>query len=405
MTTRPHAFNTFIGVATASKLLVNTARRMVYPFAPAFARALGVPLTAITSLIALNQATAVLGPLGAMFADRYGYKPVLLLAVFLCFIGCAMAGIFPVYAVLMVGLFLAGLAKSLFDPSLQALIGDQVPYRQRGKFIGITETSWAGATLLTIPAAGLLMAHFSWQVPFRIIAVLTLVCFFLLVKLIPGPAPGTRHSGPADTALSPHPTAGSHRVNWKALIREKKVAALLAFAFFMSLGNDNLFVVYGAWLESACGLSLASIGLSTILIGVAELLAEGGSALFSDRMGLKRAVTIGTAFTALTYLLLPFTALDTKFILAGLFTLFFFFEFTIVTSMGLGTELIPESRATTMAAFYAVGGLGRIIGAFSGGLIWSGFGITGICLVSGVCSVLALAALITGIGGKKPKIS
>ena len=69
--------------------------------------------------------------------------------------------------------------------------------------------------------------------------------------------------------------------------------------------------------------------------------------------------------------------------------------------MGLGTELTPESRASTMAAFYAVAGLGRIIGAFSGGLLWSGFGIKGICLVSGICSVLALAALVTGIREEK----
>ena len=395
MTTPPGSFKTFIGVATASKLLVNTARRMVYPFAPAFARALGVPLTAITSLIALNQAMTVLGPLGAAFADRHGYKPVLLLAVGACFIGCALAGIFPVYAVLMAGLILAGLAKSLLDPSLQALIGDTVPYNQRGKYIGITETSWAGATLLTLPATGFLLEHFSWQTPFRILAVLTLICFVLLVKLIPAPSALTSEK------TATRSTGTRPGVNWKAILRKKKVVALLAFGFFMSLGNDNLFVVYGAWLESACGLSLAGIGASTILLGVAELMAEGGSSLFSDRIGLKRAVTIGTVLTALSYAVLPFTATGTRFILAGLFFVFLFFEFTIVTTMGLGTELTPESRASTMAAFYAVAGLGRIIGAFSGGLLWSGFGIKGICLVSGICSVLALAALVTGIRQEK----
>ena len=87
MISRSHAFTAFIGVATFSKLMLNTARRMIYPFAPALARGLGVPLTSVTSLIAVNQATAVLGPLGALFADRYGNKPVLLLAVALCFIG------------------------------------------------------------------------------------------------------------------------------------------------------------------------------------------------------------------------------------------------------------------------------------------------------------------------------
>lgn len=392
MSSSCRSFNAFIGVATFSKLMLNTARRMVYPFAPELSRGLGVPLTAITSLIAVNQATAILGPLGALFADRHGNKPILLLAVALCFIGCLGIALFPVYGVVLAGLFLTGLAKSLFDPSLQAQVGTQVPYAQRGRIIGITEISWAGATLITIPVAGLVMSHFSWQTPFKIVAILTFICFFLLFKL-----------APAQRCLNdnlPGKKAHQAQVNWKALIRKKKVAGLLGFIFFMSLANDNLFVIYGVWLENACGLSLAEIGMSTVLIGMAEFFAESGSALFSDKMGLKKSVFFGTAATAAIYVVLPFTASTLPLILSGLFALFLCFEFTIVSSMSLGTELVPEFRAATMAAFYAVGGIGRIIGAFSGGLIWSAYGIQGICLVSGVCSVFALTALGAGIKNK-----
>ena len=67
--------------------------------------------------------------------------------------------------------------------------------------------------------------------------------------------------------------------------------------------------------------------------------------------------------------------------------------------MKLTVEALEYSAETaaTMAAFYAVGGIGRIIGAFSGGLIWSSYGIKGICLISGSCSFLALAALAAGL--------
>lgn len=390
MTIRPRSFTAFIGVATFSKLMLNTARRMIYPFAPELARGLGVPLTAVTSLIAVNQASAVLGPLGSLFADRYGNKPVLLLAIALCFIGCLGIALFPLYGVVLAGLFLAGLAKCLFDPSLQAQIGSQVPYAQRGKYIGITETSWAAATLLTIPAAGFIMSHFSWQTPFKLLAIFTFICFFLILKLSP-----ERHRFHGNIPNHPKETKRA-QVNWITLLKNKKTAGLLIFVFFMSLANDNVFVIYGVWLESACGMSLAEIGMSTVLIGMAEFLAEGGSALFSDRIGLKKAVLMGTAATAITYIVLPFTASGIPLILSGLFALFLFFEFTLVSSMSLGTELVPEFRAATMAAFFAVAGIGRIIGAFSGGLIWSAYGIKGICLLSGVCSVLALAALATG---------
>jgi hypothetical protein len=43
--------------AALARLVLNTARRFAYPFAPAIARGLDVPLTHVTSLVALNQGT------------------------------------------------------------------------------------------------------------------------------------------------------------------------------------------------------------------------------------------------------------------------------------------------------------------------------------------------------------
>ncbi|MBU3952543.1 MAG: MFS transporter, partial [Proteobacteria bacterium] len=165
MQEHPRLFFGIIGITTFTKLLMNIARRMVYPFAPEFARGLSVDLSAITSVIAMNQATAILGPVGASFADRYGYKLLMLWALGFLTIGTFAAGFIPLYSVLVICLFLAGLSKSIFDPSLQAFLGSFVPFENRGKIIGITELAWAGSTLVGIPMAGLLIQRFSWQTP------------------------------------------------------------------------------------------------------------------------------------------------------------------------------------------------------------------------------------------------
>ncbi|WDP92203.1 MAG: hypothetical protein HUN04_21765 [Desulfobacter sp.] len=135
---------------------------------------------------------------------------------------------------------------------------------------------------------------------------------------------------------------------------------------------------------------------------MSEILGEGGTALFADRIGLKRAVVAGTALTACAYLSLPVLDMGLSFVLAGLFMVFFCFEFTYVTAMSLGTELVPELRASTMSAFYAVAGMGRVIGAFAGGLLWTGFGIQGGSLVSGIFTLMGLAALLAGFSAGKP---
>ena len=59
---------------TAFRLLLNTGRRFVYPFAPALSRGLEVPLGAITSIIAAGQFTSLLGIFAGPLADRYGYR-------------------------------------------------------------------------------------------------------------------------------------------------------------------------------------------------------------------------------------------------------------------------------------------------------------------------------------------
>ncbi|MDT8380124.1 MAG: MFS transporter [Desulfotignum sp.] len=390
MTKTTPRFYTLLIISTLAKLLMNTARRMVYPFAPAFARGLGVDLAAITSIIALNQATAVLGPVGASFADRYGNRRIILVALALLGFGCVAAGLIPIYGALVLALFLTGLAKSIFDPSFQAFIGTHVPFDQRGKFIGITELAWAGATLVGIPLAGMTIQAFSFQAPFLAIAIIAATCFVLIFRLMPQDRPSKKHQTRGTGLLL---------ANWKQIMKNRQVLAMLSFSFFMALGSDILFVVYGAWLEQSYGLSLAAIGLGTILIGLAEVAGEAVTAFFSDRIGLLKTIFIGLGLTAGCYFLLPVLDRGIPYVLGGLFLVFLCFEFTIVTAMGLTTELMPELRASTMSAFYAIGGLGRVAGAFSGGLIWSHTGIFHISIIAGVCTLAALACMTAGFVG------
>jgi predicted MFS family arabinose efflux permease len=162
---------------------------------------------------------------------------------------------------------------------------------------------------------------------------------------------------------------------------------------------DNLFVVYGVWLEQAFGLSLLAVGVGTSVIGAAELAGEFITAGLADRFGLKRAGIGGAALCILTYALLPFAAATVHLALGMLFVHFCIFEMTIVTILSLATELAPQTRATMVAAYYAAAGLGRVCGALLGGPIWLALGIIGTGLTSAAVTVLALSALVWGLRG------
>ena len=381
-----------IAGATLLKILLNTARRFAYPFAPALSRGLGVSLSAVTSLIAVNQVTSLLGVLVGPLSDRLGYRNMMLVGIFLLAVGMLAAALFPLYLVVLVALFLAGLGKSVFDPAAQAWVGDHVAYGRRAMAIGIMEISWAASTLVGIPLIAVLMAHYGWRAPFLLIGAMgtigTVALWFIL--------PATTHTN-ARTG-----SASRYLVAFGALLKSRPALGTMAYAFFISAANDNLFVVYGAWLEERFGIGLVALGLGTSLIGVAELVGEGLTATLTDRIGAKRAVTIGVCLTMIAYIILPLLEGSPYLALTGLALLFLCFEFSMVSSFSLCTELLPAFRATMLAGFYALAGLGRAFGALIGGPIWMAGKIQATGAVSGAFTLIALLCLFAGLKGWRP---
>jgi predicted MFS family arabinose efflux permease len=167
----------------------------------------------------------------------------------------------------------------------------------------------------------------------------------------------------------------------------------------VSTANDNLFVVYGAWLEHRFSLSIVALGFGTATIGIAELAGETMTAALADRLGLKRSLLGGLVVCIICYGILPYLGQTLGLALVGLFLIFLSFEFMIVTGMSLFTELLPHARATMMASYLATGGIGRVVGALIGGPIWLAGGITATSLVSAIISGVALVSLIWGLRG------
>jgi predicted MFS family arabinose efflux permease len=382
-----------IGAASVFRVVFNTARRFVYPFAPALSRGLGVHITSVTSLIAINQAAGLLGTFLGPVSDRLGYRTMMLAGLGLLAAGMLGCGILPHYFAVMAALFLAGLAKSVFDPSFQAFIGERIPYNKRGFVIGMTEFSWAASSLIGIPAAGILIDRLGWRSPFIALGIFGVIGIISILFMIP------------KDRKSIVPDQGSGYLSALKKIGESRAAlGTLGLIFFISAANDNLFVVYGLWLEKEFGLSIIAIGIGTTVIGVAEFAGESLTVLVSDRFGLKRSIGAGLILSSACYLILPLFGKNLSFALFGLFAVFLFFEFAIVCSISYCTEILPGTRATMMSGYLAASGLGRMTGALAGGPVWMAGGITATGFVSALITCLALVSFIWGERGKRLRI-
>lgn len=373
-----------LGAIFLARLVINTARRMTYTFAAAFARGLGVPLTSITSLIALNQTAGLFGPLFGYWGDRWGYRTVMLGGLGLLTVGLLSSGLFPGYATLMLALIFAGLSKALFDPNALAYVGRRVPYRRRGLAMGLMELPWSASTLVGIPLVGLMIDRFAWRSPFVAMGCLAALSFVAVSGFIPRDGKGR------DEAVE---QPGVNEI-WRQARRNPAVLAALGFALLMSLANDTLFVIYGVWLESSFSLSVVALGLSTMVIGVAELLGEGLTAMIADRLGLRQSLLIGMSFVVVAYVMLPLGETSLVLALSALFLVFLSFEFTVVTSFAYVSEIFPQARAVMMSSTLAAASIGRISGALIGGALWLAGGMRANSLVAALVALLALACVV-----------
>ena len=379
---------TSLGFLSAERLVMNTAYRFVYPFLPVIARGLGVPLEQAGYLISVRHIAGLATPGITRVVGRGELRRRLIVTGMLLFIvGSAVTVLASVYVGALIGFALLGLAKPVYDVSSQAYIADRVPYERRARYLAVFEFTWAGALLVGAPAAGWLITKGDWATPFWAFGVLTIAALLLVPRFVDD----DRH----------------HAMAQRATIRfDRSGLAFLAVAGLFSLASEMIIVVFGAWLEDSFGLSLAALGGAAILIGAAELAGEGATFGFTDRIGKRRAVLIGLIISAVGFALLVPARNEIVAGLAILAVALFGFEFTIVSSIPLASELQPSARAQYLAWMVVAMSLARGIGAATGPTLFQTFGLPGPALVAVAADVLAMVLLLawvrerTGIGDR-----
>jgi DHA1 family inner membrane transport protein len=374
---RPFRLN--ILIITLVRVALNTMQRMVYPFLPAFGRGLGVDLPALSLALTLRSTAGATGPFLASVADSRGRKTGMLLGLGLFVAGAALVIVWPGYLTFLLALVLTVVGKFVFDPSMQAYIGDRVSYQRRGLVMAVTEVSWSLSFIAGVPLMGVLIASRGWQAPFPLLVLSGALAVILLARLLPG---------------DPTPAAGlpGFRRNLRSVLTYPPAIAALAMGLAMSAANEVVNLVFGVWLENSFGLQVTALGAAAALIGLAELAGESLTAGLVDRLGKPRAVGIGLVLNSLAALALPVLGHSLPGAFAGLFFFYLTFEFTVVSSLPLLTEVLPAARATLMSTNIAGFSLGRALGAALAPVLFS-YGIAasaGVALIFNLASLFAL---------------
>jgi predicted MFS family arabinose efflux permease len=334
----------------ATRGIINTMIRMVYPFLPIFGRGLGVDLRTLSLGITIRSASGVFGPFLASIGDTRGRRAGMLFGVGLFTAGAGLLVLWPSYPAFVISLVLGIMANFVFAPSMQAFLGDRVPYERRGLVLALTEIGWSVAFIVGVPLVGLLIDRSGWLAPFPWLTGLGVLAFIGLAVLLP-------HDRPIRSSKS------NLWSNLRTVLGYWPALAGVMVCIFMAASNELVNLTFSSWLEGAFQVKIAALAAASVVIGASELSGEVLVSGLVDRLGKRRAVIIGLALNGLVVLVLPLIGRTLTGALVGLFFIYLTFEFTVVSSIPLMTEVVPHARATFMSIVIAAMAIGRALGA------------------------------------------
>ncbi len=371
----------------ATRLVLATSLRLMFPFLPAIARGMGVSLEAAALLVTFRSALGVTGPFLGSVADAWGHRTGIIVGLLIFVLGTIPIAIWPIYPVVLIGVIISGIGNIITDSSIYAYVGARFPYQRRARAIAVVEAGWSGAFLVGVPAVGWLISRTTWNAAFLWLGVSGGFLLAVLHQLLPRDGKKRRTDEPPWK-------------NLKLVMRHPHAWVGPFFSLLILSAHQFISIVYGAWMEDVFGLRVEELGAASSVLGLAGIAGVGLVFLFSDRLGKRLAVGLGVVITTASGLVLPLLSNSLIGTLIALFCFFLSFEFALTTSISLLTELIPAARATIMAANVAAIALGDALGATAGPWLFRR-GLSANVLAAALFNAAGLVLLITLIQAER----
>ncbi len=150
---------------------------------PAIAGALGDVERVSWIVVAFLLAQTVAAPIYGRLGDALGRKRMLYVALGVLMVASTLCAMAPNLLTLVFARVLQGLGGGGLMSLSQALIGEAVPPRERGRYQGYLATTFVSASAFGPVVGGLLAQHLGWQSVFLINIPLGLLAMLLAIRL------------------------------------------------------------------------------------------------------------------------------------------------------------------------------------------------------------------------------
>jgi predicted MFS family arabinose efflux permease len=233
-----------------------------------------------------------------------------------------------------------------------------------------------------VPIAGVVSLA-SWRLAFVMLAVVALAAWRALARRLESTAPIV-----PDATIS---SALLHRPQRPVVMPRRSSAVALFVSFGIICGASQLvIVVYGVWLEDRFGFSTAAIGAVAFLLGTGDLVANLGNVRFTDRLGKARSAVFGAAGLVLSAVAFALVSDVAAAGIAALVALIITFEFALLSSKPLLTELGWRRRGLGIGLGFAMAAVCRSIAAIVGTTLYDRHGMAGAAFASAGVALVAV---------------
>jgi predicted MFS family arabinose efflux permease len=358
---------------TGAKSISNTALRWVGPFLPTLERAFNTTTGTLTGIMGVAELAGLTTGATGRFLDRGHERTVYCLGLLAVAASSAIAlgGSVPLFAVSYV-LLVLGVGN--LTTAGHAWIAHRVPFTTRSRAIGAFETSWALALLIGAPIVALLIRWFDWRGPYVALLCATVAASGLVWMLVSAGSPSTHAEQPTVRERLP-------RTAWPPMLGSAAIAAT----------GMSVFIVSGAWLDDAHGVSTGGLGVIAAIFGGLELVSSSGVALFADRVGARRSVAAGLLMLGGGLALIAASGSSRTLAVAGLAVFLTGFEYGFVSSLTLVSEAAPAARGRAIGLSNMLGTIARSAAVIAAGQLYDNFGMSGPVTWAAITASVALA--------------
>jgi predicted MFS family arabinose efflux permease len=321
----------------------------------------------------------IIGP----FSDRFGRKRFLV-------IGSACMGIFTLlaafatsFAVLIALRVIAGIGAALIFPNVSAMIGDNFPYRDRGRAMSTVIGFNTMASIVGVPTAGIVAEATSWRLSLALVGALCVAATVLLYFLL----------RPAQVSMSDSRFFDVYR----DIFRNPSAVAAVVSSFLGSLYWFAWSTYIVVFFESVYGLSRGAASAFALTLGLGVLIGSQVGGRLGDRVGHKPVVAGAIVMSALLLLVLTNTTLP---VIAGAalnLVLSAVVGARFATNQTLMTEQMPAARGTLLALSASTVGVAIVLAASLGGALIDSWGFPAIgifCFLAAISSAIIVALFV-----------